>query len=39
MATSEDSKYILEDHNYGKNGVKILHLVRNGNYKRMSKIE
>lgn len=27
---NDDHKYILDDHNYGKGGVKILHLVRNG---------
>lgn len=29
-ASSENPNYILEDHSYGKGGVKLLHLVRNG---------
>lgn len=29
----DDTKFILDDHNYGKGGVKILLLVRNGNRK------
>lgn len=27
---SDDHSYNLKDRNYGKSGVKILHLVRNG---------
>lgn len=27
---NDDHKFKLDDHNYGKSGVKILHLVRNG---------
>jgi hypothetical protein len=29
---TSDDQYILDDHNYGKSGVKILHLVRNGQF-------
>lgn len=33
---TDDHKFKLDDHNYGKSGVKILHLVRNG--KKISRV-
>lgn len=37
-STTENPNYVLEDHSYGKGGVKLLHLVRNGKQVKKSKI-